>query len=402
MGTVTVTDENEDLQQKKSWRYKITKPCRCFIDALNFPLGCLLFTVVYWMIFIPIFYFCMDAACPDIYYNCKWNYQWKYLFWTFTSLAWVVIISAAICYWSCKYGREDEESELEQEQKKESDEKKEKDKLLGESVKYNNLKNEKLNLSIKNEKISPVKETTSDKNSITAKEESRIEKTTVTLPIRKSIIVTEEINIIESENKPSNEIAEKSQINQSEDRKPINLSEEKKKSPKQEAPQNGKPDESIMEEIDKMFPRCSMRRKADQRKRPDTLIIHSPKYPREEQELRRFTVQEHPKTTSPLTPREIFFQDLIQGAKRDIIERTENFLEHERKNTLDTNPKKPKVKDYILKSRSGTEASSPEYFIASVADRRSVTEAFIYVDGGQPQEALTICYIDQEDDVFKN
>lgn len=389
MSIQTNSEECDSPQKKETVWYKISKPFRCLINTISFPLGCLLFTVIYWLIFIPIFYYSLEASCPkDEWKKCEWGNFWKFLFWTFTSLAWVIIISAVICYWSCTVGRDDNEIPLDQRQFNIEEQKKEKDKLLTDKVTYNNLKHENVpNLIIKNEKVSPAKDLTDNNSFNTNTTESMIEKSTVTLPIRKSIIINEEISITETDNKP---------INQEDDKKPTL---------KKESIQQNKPGETMMEEIDKMFPRCSVRRKTDLRKRPDTLIIHSPKYPREEQEVRRFTVQEHPRTASPLTPRELFFQDLFEGAKRQTIERTENFLDNERKHSSNNyaNPKKPEVKDYVLKQKSGTSASSPEYFIANVSNRSSCTaEAFLYVDGGQPQEALTICYIDQDDEVFKN
>lgn len=381
------SDDSEDHHNKKTLCNKILTPCRCLAHTISFPLGCLLFTVIYWLIFIPIFYYSLDAACPKTEYNqCTWDLDWKGMFWTLTSLAWIILISVAVCCWSCIASRK---VDKEAEQRKIIDEKKEKDKLLGDQVTYNNLKHQNLTtLSLKDEKQSPVKDINGKKVDNIIQEEGIIEKETVTLPIRKSIVFNEDENTtVPLDDKVKNEDTQEGDKS------------------KTEVVKTNKPDESMMEEIDKMFPRCSVRRKPDGKKRPDTLIIHSPKYPKQEQEPKRFSVQECPRTASPLTPREMFFSDLIQCAKRQTIERTDNFLDNERKHSSNNyvNSRKPEVKDYVLKSRSGTEASSPEYFIANVPKRSScTTEAFIFVDGGQPQEALTICYIDQEDDVFKN
>lgn len=158
---------------------------------------------------------------------------------------------------------------------------------------------------------------------------------------------------------------------------------------------------SMVDDIEKLFPRCSVRRKFDVKTRPGTLILNSPKL----EEANRRHSEHGERQKSPLTPREIFFYDYIQSANKATRDKTHSFLENEKKHSSNNcvDLRKPEVKDYVLKQKSVREDCSPEFFIADVPNRSScTTEAFIYVDAAPTERALQICYIDTDDEVFKS
>lgn len=363
---MTSTKTNEGKKKKKqNDRVYIpdqlrSRPFRC----IALPAVCLVIFIFYWFILVPLIYHIILTKCKEG--HCDFPRYWNYVYWIIVSLIFLVMLAIAMCLW-CHFPKDEKPKGVKQ-------------KLLqNDSTKQSKVSN---NYSVEYEKKSISRETIENDNfNIASLQnlEGKIE--TPITPTRKSIIkeeiITRETKKVENKQAIENDTK-------------LNF---------------GK---TMSEEIDKMFPRCSTRRKGDHRKRPDTLIIHSPKYPRSESDLKRHSIAspERPKSTSPLTPREIFFFDLLASANRQTLDRTVNFIENERKHSSNNfrNMQKPEIKDFILKERSVTsEASSPEIFIANVAKRRSCTnEVFMYVDGGQPEEVLTICHMEQDDDVFQN
>lgn len=116
------------------------------------------------------------------------------------------------------------------------------------------------------------------------------------------------------------------------------------------------------------------------------------------------TVELHNSTSSPLSPRELFFWDLIQSANKSSNSVSYNFIENEKKfcsldNFSVSSPKRIKSAEVTRRSRA-----SADYFIANVPDRKSLTaEAFLFVDGGETERCLQIRNnVEVDDDVFVN
>lgn len=107
-----------------------------------------------------------------------------------------------------------------------------------------------------------------------------------------------------------------------------------------------------------LFPRCSVR----QKKRPQSLML----------------TEERPVSqnlSSPLTPRELFFIDLIETANKTCSSTTHTFLENEKQRYSPD----PVVMD---SDNDKTKSSLPaEFFIANVpVDQNCTSQVFLYVD----------------------
>lgn len=110
---------------------------------------------------------------------------------------------------------------------------------------------------------------------------------------------------------------------------------------------------------------------------------------------------------SPLTPREIFFWDLIESANKICTSTTHNFIENEKQMaSLDNcSLNSPKSKEDAVETRLSK--SSAEYFIANVPNRKSLTaEVFMYINdeekNKQDNHNIAINIGVEEDDVFEN
>ncbi|KAF2896417.1 hypothetical protein ILUMI_09760, partial [Ignelater luminosus] len=156
-----------------------------------------------------------------------------------------------------------------------------------------------------------------------------------------------------------------------------------------------KDEDTIEKDIDKVFRRCSLQHRSQKEmKRPESLALST---------VTETTAEVH-SASSPLTPRELFFWDLIQNANKTRNSITNSFIEHEKEfcSSDDTSLGSPKsVKstndDPEIKAARSEKLSSTEYFIANVPDRKSLTaEVFLFVDGGDPEKCLKI-RVDEED-----
>lgn len=117
-----------------------------------------------------------------------------------------------------------------------------------------------------------------------------------------------------------------------------------------------------------LFPRCSVR----QKKRPQSLVL----------------IEERPASqnlSSPLTPRELFFIDLIEGANKTCSSTTHTFLENEKQNYSP---------DPLVTSSDGDKAkcgSPSEFFIANVpVDQTCTSQVFLYVDEGNAKPQIEV------------
>lgn len=167
---------------------------------------------------------------------------------------------------------------------------------------------------------------------------------------------------------------------------------------------NPKDEDTIENDIDKVFRRCSIQHKSQREmKRPESLALST---------VTETTAEVH-SASSPLTPRELFFWDLIQNANKSRNSTTHSFIEHEKEfcssdDASLSSPKavKPTTDNPEIRAARSEKLSSTEYFIANVPDRKSLTaEVFLFVDGGEPEKCLKIRVdkeSDDDDDVFKN
>lgn len=139
-----------------------------------------------------------------------------------------------------------------------------------------------------------------------------------------------------------------------------------------------------VENSEKAFPKCSVKRK------PELMLQKSNERP-----LSVVSTASSPK--SPLTPRELFFIDLIEAANNSpasYIPATQEFLDMERKNCL------PDMDDKTKRQPTKSEIQNSEFFIASVPNQRSTTtQVFMYIASGEPEKEfkVTMC---ESDDVF--
>lgn len=135
---------------------------------------------------------------------------------------------------------------------------------------------------------------------------------------------------------------------------------------KQENGLCGKSEPSPVIDQDQLFPRCSVR----QKKRPDSLVFDE-------------TRPVSQNLSSPLTPRELFFLDLIEGANKTCSSTTYNFLQNEKKNYT---PDEPSV------HLSDDQCHSPsEFFIANVpVDKSCTSEVFLYVDSDKDKATIQV------------
>lgn len=108
---------------------------------------------------------------------------------------------------------------------------------------------------------------------------------------------------------------------------------------------------------------------------------------------------------SPLTPRELFFIDLIEAVNSSpiaMIPPTQNFIENERKDHL-PHSREQVEENFPACSRIRNKSES-EYFIANVADRKSLiaTEAFLYVDEVPGEKEFAVTQENDTEEVFLN
>lgn len=137
---------------------------------------------------------------------------------------------------------------------------------------------------------------------------------------------------------------------------------------------NGKEDMNS----EKLFPRCSVKRRID-KKRPVSVNltpIHDP------QKYRSLYYGD----LSPLSPRELFFHDLIRSANQSENNLTNTFLEKERAISLQNNLT-------ILKSDKENDINntSQEFFIANVTTPENcANEVFLFIDESKEDKKLVI------------
>lgn len=98
---------------------------------------------------------------------------------------------------------------------------------------------------------------------------------------------------------------------------------------------------------------------------------------------------------SPLTPRELFFIDLIEAVNNSpaaMIPPTQQFIDNERRNHLPNS------------EHTNRQKSNSEFFIANVPDRKSLieTEVFLYVEEVPGEKELVVTMENDVEEVFHN
>lgn len=123
--------------------------------------------------------------------------------------------------------------------------------------------------------------------------------------------------------------------------------------------------------IEKMFSRCSVKRRCE-RKRPDSVILVKQRDPQKYRSL-------YVGPSSPLSPRELFFYDLIKNANRSECNVTHTFIENEKKACSQNLTGAKNISD------------SSEYFIANIPSPKLCTnEVTMFVDGGDTEKKLVL------------
>lgn len=114
--------------------------------------------------------------------------------------------------------------------------------------------------------------------------------------------------------------------------------------------------------IEKMFSRCSIKRRCE-RKRPESVNLGRQRDPQKYRSL-------YVGPSSPLSPRELFFYDLIKNANRSDCNITQSFIENEKKACSQNLTGAKKVSD------------SSEYFIANIpSPMERISEVTLFVEG---------------------
>ena len=369
---MSIKCKKKEVKKKQYTPHKIrSRPFR----FIRLPLYCLFLFILYWFVFCPLIYITVSTQYKERYKH-SWPNIWPYFFWAVALIVFLLLLTFIICLW-CHMS----DYEISEETKARQNEYKS---LLNEVVQHGTLKMD--------DKLQTYQVTMKEVSS-----EPSLKEQNFTFVALKEAEAKLDNYQEQSENPPT----EVQEIQKQVKIVPIKSENQMKTDDDNRNSQTTTEAKSMVDDIEKLFPRCSVRRKFDAKIRPGTLILNSPKL----EEGNRRHSEHGERQKSPLTPRDIFFHDYIRSANKATRDKTHSFLENEKKHSSNNcvNPRKPEVKDFVLKQKSVVEGSSPQFFIADVSNRSScTTEAFIYVDAAPTERALQICYIDTDDEVFKS